>query len=82
MAASQLHKVDNQPLATRRISRLVMVTLPFRENRVQSPSGRCLSMGMLERAGPALALGKLGISLGPPIFRGPPISKKNNLKLN
>ena len=45
------NKVDNQPLATLGISRLVIVivTLPFRENPVQSPSGSCLSMGMLEQ---------------------------------
>ena len=29
-----LYKVDNQPSATLRISRLVIVTLPFRENPV------------------------------------------------
>ena len=33
-AASQQHKVDNQPLATLRICRLVKLTLSFRENLV------------------------------------------------
>ena len=45
----QQHKVDNQPLATLEISHLVIATLPFRENPVWSPSGSCLSMGMLEQ---------------------------------
>ena len=42
-------KVDNQSLATLRISCSVIVTLPFRKNPVHSPLGSCLSMGMLER---------------------------------
>ena len=33
-AASQQHKAENQPLATLRISHLVIATLPFRGNLV------------------------------------------------
>ena len=47
--ASQQHKVDNQPLVTLAISRVVITTLSFRENPIQSPSGSCLSTRMLEQ---------------------------------
>ena len=38
MAASQQHKVDSQPLATLKISRLVIETLRFQENPISLTS--------------------------------------------